>query len=213
MIVEAKEKTSKPVIDFYWDIGSTNSYFAFKLIQPIVVRHNATINWHPFNLGFVFRSNNYVLMDEPGAKMRNRLADLNRWARRYDLKFRMPVNFPIKTSRALRAVIAMRQWNLEFEFMDAIFTAYWENNVGSIGEYQTLGKIAQGLGIDAHKLEAVSESTEVRQMLADSTNNALDLGVFGAPSIVIDKQLYWGKDRMEFVEDHLANIDSPGKAN
>jgi len=59
-------------IDFYWDVGSTNSYFALKLIKPIAARHHATLTWHPFNLGFVFQSNNYVLMDEPKAKMRNR---------------------------------------------------------------------------------------------------------------------------------------------
>ncbi|MFT6435428.1 MAG: 2-hydroxychromene-2-carboxylate isomerase [Candidatus Azotimanducaceae bacterium] len=197
----------KQTLDFYWDIGSTNSYFAFKLIQPIVKRHNAKVRWHPFNLGYVFRSNDYVLMDEPKAKMRNRLADLNRWAKFHQLPFRMPDNFPIKTSRALRAAIAMRQWDLEFEFMQSIFSAYWEKNVGTIGEYTTLTSIAEELGVEAKAFEAVCESDEVKQALIDSTNQALERGVFGAPSIYIDDELYWGKDRMEFIDAQLSSLN------
>ena len=191
-------------VDFYWDIGSTNSYFAFKLIQPIIQRHDATIHWHPFNLGYVFRSNDYVLMDEPKAKMRNRLADLNRWAKFHQLPFRMPANFPIKTSRTLRAAIAMRQWDLEFEFMASIFSAYWEKNVGTIGDYETLTSIAKELGVEPNAFEVACESDEVKQTLIDSTNQALERGVFGAPSIYIGDDLYWGKDRMEFIDAQLA---------
>jgi len=193
------------LLDFYWDIGSTNSYFAFKLIQPIAERYGATIAWHPFNLGYVFRSNNYVLMDEPKAKMKNRLADLNRWAKFHQLPFRMPDNFPIKTSRTLRAAIAMRKWDLEFEFMVLIFSAYWEKNVGTIGEYETLSPLAVELGVDAKAFLAACESPEVKQALIDSTNNALARGVFGAPSIYIGDELYWGKDRMEFIDAQLAH--------
>ncbi len=192
-------------IDFYWDVGSTNSYFALKLIKPIAARHHATLTWHPFNLGFVFQSNNYVLMDEPIAKMRNRRADLDRWAKRYELPFRVPDNFPIKTSRALKGAIAMRQWDKEEDYIDAIFTAYWENNVGTIGEYDTLRDIAATLDVDPDEFESCCERPDIRQALINSTNTALDEGVFGAPTMVIEGEIYWGKDRMEFIEDHLAN--------
>ena len=200
-----------PILDFYWDIGSTNSYFAFKLIQPIAERHGATIRWHPFNLGYVFRSNKYVLMDEPKAKMRNRLVDLKRWAKFHELPFRMPDKFPIKTSRALRAAIAMRRWNREFEVMTLIFTAYWEKNIGTVGEYKTLSSLAEELRIDKNTFQAACESIEVKQALIDSTNEALERGVFGAPSIYINDELYWGKDRMEFIDAQLAAMASDGR--
>lgn len=56
-------------IDFYWDLGSTNSYFAIKLLEPIAKKYGAEICWHAFNVGHVFQSNNYVLMDEPRANL------------------------------------------------------------------------------------------------------------------------------------------------
>ena len=197
---------SDNTVHFYWDLGSTNTYFALKLIEPIAKRHNATIEWHAFNLGHVFKTNNYVLMEEPKEKLNNRLTDLMRWARRYDLRFIRPTNFPIKTARALRGAIAMREYNLEAEFIRAIFKAYWEDNNGQIGEYSELRKIASSLGVDPDTFEHASESDTVRNALITSTNNARANGVFGAPSIVIGDELYWGKDRMEFVEDHLASM-------
>ncbi|MFP6775075.1 MAG: 2-hydroxychromene-2-carboxylate isomerase [Alphaproteobacteria bacterium] len=195
---------SRKQIDFYWEIGSTNSYFAWKLIRPIVERHGATMVLHPVNLGFVFRYHNYVLMDEPKAKISNRIRDLQRWAARYDLPFRMPDQFPIKTSRALRASLAMRRWDLEEAFIDALMTAYWEQNDATIADYAGLRAVAAKLGVDPDALETWSESKDIRQLLIDSTNDALERGVFGVPSFIVDGEMYWGKDRMEFIEDALA---------
>ncbi len=191
-------------IDFYWEIGSTNSYFAWHLIKPILERHGAHLNLHAVNLGFVFRHHNYVLMEEPKAKISNRLRDLERWAERHDLPFRMPDTFPIKTSRALRAALAMRRWDKEIPFIDALMAAYWERNDATIAEYSGLRPLAAALGVDGDALEQAAESDEIRQMLIDSTNNALGRGVFGVPSFIVDGELYWGKDRMEFIEDALS---------
>jgi len=172
----------------------------------LAARYDSQITWHAFNLGHVFQSNRYVLMDEPKAKLRNRRDDLMRWAKRYDLPFRMPDQFPIKTSRALKGAIAMRQWGLEQAFIEAIFAAYWEENIGTIGEYSVLRGIAENLGVDTTTFEVACESQVVREALIESTNSALARGVFGAPSIMIDDTLYWGKDRMEFVEAQLAAV-------
>ena len=190
-------------IDFYWDLGSTNTYFAVKLLPPLAEKYDAEIRWHAFNLGHVFKSNDYVLMKEPRDKLNNRLDDLNRWAKKYNLPFIRPANFPIKTARALRGAIAMREWDLEMPFINAIFDAYWQDDNGKIGEYSELRKIAAGLGVDPDAFEAASESEPVRDALIESTNKARERGVFGAPSMIIDDELYWGKDRMDFIEDHL----------
>jgi len=194
---------SDKTVEMYWEIGSTNTYFALKLIEPILARTGARLVLHPFNLGYVFRTHNYVLMDEPAAKLENRYRDLARWAEKYDLPFRMPGVFPIKTSRALRAAIAMRKWDLEKPFVAAIFAAYWEQNDASIAEYAGLRPLAEKLGVNGDEFEAHSERDEVRQALIDSTNRGLERGVFGVPSMFVGDELFWGKDRMEFVEDAL----------
>jgi 2-hydroxychromene-2-carboxylate isomerase len=70
-------------------------------------------------------------------------------------------------------------------------------------DYAGLRPLAAGLGIDGAAMERAAESDAIRQMLIDSTNQALENGVFGVPSFIIDGELYWGKDRMDFIEDAL----------
>ena len=77
---------TKKKVEMFWDIGSTNAYFALHLIKPILKRTNSDLILHPYNLGFAFRSRNYVLMEEPAIKIENRKVDLARWAKKYNLK-------------------------------------------------------------------------------------------------------------------------------
>jgi 2-hydroxychromene-2-carboxylate isomerase len=195
-------------IEFYWDLGSTNSYFALHLIKPVAARHGATIVPHPFNLGHVFRHHNYVLMEEPKAKIANRIVDLHRWARRHRLPFRMPTKFPIKTSPALRGALAMRRFGKEWAFMEAIFAAYWERDDASVAELAGLRPIAQALGVDADRFLALSDSAEVREELIAETDAGLERGVFGAPTFVVGQEIFWGKDRMDFIDEELARQPS-----
>lgn len=195
--------TKHLTIDFYWDLGSTNTYFALKLLPPIAERYGAEIAWHPFNLGYVFRSNDYELMKEPRDKLNNRLVDLQRWAKKYNLPFKRPENFPIKTARALRGALAMRTLGLEFPYIEAIFTEYWERDNGAIGEYVELRKVAERLGVDGEKFQSLSESEAIRAQLITATDAARQQGVFGAPTMILDGELYWGKDRMDFIVDQL----------
>ena len=194
---------TKKNIEMFWDIGSTNAYFALHLIKPILKRTKSTLILHPYNLGFAFRSRNYVLMEEPSIKIESRKADLARWAKKYNLKFKFPSEFPIKTSRTLRGALAMREFKLEMPFIEAIFREYWENNNATIQNYEGMTPIVKKLGVNPSEFEQLCESDKVRKSLIDSTNNGIKRGVFGVPSIFVGSEMFWGKDRMEFVEDEL----------
>ena len=193
----------KKNVEMFWDIGSTNAYFALKLINPILKRTKSDLTLHPYNLGFAFRSRNYVLMEEPAIKIENRKIDLARWAKKYNLKFKFPSDFPIKTSRTLRGALAMREFNLEIPFIEKIFSEYWENNNSTIQNYEGMAPIVKKLGVNPEEFEQLSESDKIRKSLIDSTNNGIKRGVFGVPSIFVGNEMFWGKDRMEFVEDEL----------
>jgi 2-hydroxychromene-2-carboxylate isomerase len=158
----------------------------------------------PFNLGYVFRHHNYVLMDEPKAKIANRIVDLHRWAKRHQLPFRMPTKFPIKTSPALRGALAMRRFGKEEAFIEAIFAAYWERDDASVAELSGLRPVAEALGVEADRFAALCESDEIREELIAETDGGLARGVFGAPSFVVGQEIFWGKDRMDFIDEALA---------
>ncbi len=97
----------------------------------------------------------------------------------------------------------MRRWGLEMPYIDAVMAAYWEHDDASIADYPGLRPIVAALGVDPDEFEAVSESRPIRQQLIDSTDGGIRRGVFGVPSILVGDELFWGKDRMEFVEDEL----------
>ena len=200
-------------IEFHWDPGSTNTYFAWHLLKPIARNYDARIKPHCFNLGYVFRQNRYALTDEPIAKMRNRKRDLMRWAAHYERPFRIPDRFPIKTSRILRAAVAMRAWNQEAAFIDAVMTQYWEQNNDSIAEDDGLVALAQHLSIPETPFRAALTADETGQTVVNETQSGLDRGVFGAPTIVIEDEIYWGKDRMEFIAWHLKTGQSQLASN
>lgn len=190
-------------VSMYWDFGSTNTYFALKLIRPILDRHGVALELRPYNLGYLFRARNYVLMEEPPEKIENRKIDLRRWADKYSLPFRFPSVFPVKSSKVLRASIAMRDWGLEHQFVDRVMGAYWEQDDSSVTRYDGMRSIVETLGVDHCELVAKSESEEVQQALAKSTNDGVACGVFGAPTIFVGQEMFWGKDRMQFVEDEI----------
>ena len=194
---------TKKNVEMYWDIGSTNAYFALHLIKPILKRTNSELTLHPYNLGFAFRSRSYVLMEEPAIKIESRKVDLARWAKKYNLNFKFPSEFPIKTSRTLRGALAMREFELEIPFIEAIFKEYWEKNNSNIQNYEGMAPIVKGLGVNSKEFEKLCEGDKIRQSLIDSTNEGIKRGVFGVPSIFVGKEMFWGKDRMEFVEDEI----------
>lgn len=190
-------------VEMYWDVGSTNTYFALKLIKPILQRNEARLVLHPFNLGYVFRLNNYELMKEPKAKLRNRKRDLMRWSEKYRIPFQIPKEFPIKSSRVLRGSLAMRRFGQELPFVEAVMDQYWVHADASIATYEGLRPIAQSMGVDPGEFERLSTSDEIGNELAESTNQGMRRDVFGVPMIIVGDESFWGKDRMDFVEDEL----------
>jgi len=195
-------------VELYWDIGSTNTYFAFKLLKPILACHDAELVLHPYNLGYVFRNNQYELMKEPKSKLRYRKRDLMRWSEKYQLPFQIPRQFPIKSSRVLRGSLAMRQKGLDFQFVDEVLDAYWVHADASIVDYAGLRPIAQRLGVDPDWFETTSASEEIGAELARSTDAAVQRGVFGVPMMFVGNEMFWGKDRLDFVEEELARTVS-----
>ncbi len=186
-------------IEFFWDIGSTNTYFAFRDLAGIVARTGAEVVYRPFNLGYVFRHHDYVLAEEPRAKLRYRREDLMRWAEWKGLPFRMPDEFPIKTSRALRGALVMQEFGQQEAYLERLFSAYWERNT-NVAEYATILELIADLEIDPERFLARAESDEIKTRLIDSTNDGLARGIFGAPTCLVGEDMFWGKDRMDFVE-------------
>jgi len=193
------------IVEYYYDFSSTNSYFATFLTPAVCKRTGAELRWLPFYLGYAFRNNNHSLEKEPHAKLAYFWRDHQRWAKRTGLPFRMPSVFPIKSSQALRGAVVMRQWDKEAAYIQEVFRAYWERDE-NIADPVVLGQIAVGLGVDANAFLRESQDEAARQAVIRVTDEGIKRGVFGAPTFFVGEEMFWGKDRLDFVEELLREM-------
>ena len=201
------------VVDFYFDFSSTNSYFAAFMLPEICARNHARVNWIPTHSAALFRGTGFDVMAMTVRKARYLWRDHARYAEMTGLPFKKPSRFPIKTSSALRAVVAAAnatqaddggasREQAQCSISQAIMRAYWERDE-DISDRDVLASVATGAGFDGSALMKIADATLSREQLAAITEKAVVRGVFGLPTFSVGDEMFWGKDRLDFVERML----------
>jgi 2-hydroxychromene-2-carboxylate isomerase len=133
------------------------------------------------------------------------------------LPFKKPGRFPIKTSSALRAVLAAGHTSKPDDsgasrersqraISQAIMRAYWERDE-DISDRNVIASIAASAGFDGTALIEIADAQPARDELAALTATAASRGVFGAPTFFVGDEMFWGKDRLDFVERWLKRTE------
>jgi len=189
-------------VDFYFDFSSTNSYFAAFMLPEIAARSGAEVNWLPVHSAALFRGTGFDVMAMTPRKARYLWCDHARYAELTGLPFRKPSRFPIKTAAALRCAVAL-SGPPRAAFCQAVFRAYWERDE-DVADTRVLGALARGAGLEAEAILRTADSTAIREELRAITERAADRGVFGVPMFFVGGEMFWGKDRLDFVARLLA---------
>ena len=189
-------------LDFYFDIGSPYSYLAATQIEAVAERIGAEVRWRPFLLGGVFKAVGNEMPARVASKARYMLQDLNRWAKHYDVPFQFSSRFPINSLKAQRALVAASRVAGPASvgpFALALYRAYWveDRDVADVDEVR---RAAEAAGLPADEILAAAESQEVKDELRAITDEAVSRGAFGAPTICIGDDTYWGNDRLPLIE-------------
>lgn len=201
------------IVDFYFDFSSTNSYFAAFMLPEICARNNVCVNWRPTHFAALFRGTGFDVMAMTPRKARYLWRDHARYAEATGLPFRKPSRFPIKTASALRTVLAAghaaetddsddSREHAHRAISQAIMRAYWERDE-DISDRDVLASIATSAGFDGAALIDIANAKPTRDELAALTEDAVARGVFGAPTFFVGDEMFWGKDRLDFVEGLL----------
>jgi 2-hydroxychromene-2-carboxylate isomerase len=194
------------VIEFFFDIGSPYSYLAATQMEALAARARTPVRWRPFLLGAVFKATGNTMPAAVPNKARWMLEDLQRWAERYGVPFRMSTLFPLNTLRTQRALVAAARIHGEAAvppFALALYRAYWvqDRDVSADAE---IAACAAEAHLDAASVLAAIDAPETKEALRAATDEAVARGAFGAPAIFVGDALFWGNDRLVLVEDHLA---------
>lgn len=191
--------------DFYYDFGSPTTYLAYVQMEGLVERTGATAVLIPALLGGIFKATNNrspVTVPAKGAWMAK---DMQRFAKRYGVVFTMNPHFPINTLPLMRGAIVAQRDGFFQAYNDAMFQAMWAEGK-NLGDPQTIGAVLAGVGIDPHHMMGAIQEQSVKDALRANTDQAVARGAFGMPAFFVDDELYWGQDRLDFVEEALLAV-------
>jgi 2-hydroxychromene-2-carboxylate isomerase len=192
------------IIEFFFDFGSPTSYLAHTQLPRIAAETGATLTYRPMLLGGVFKATGNASPVTIPAKGRWMGRDIARWAAHHGVPFTFNPHFPINTLALMRGAVGlqMRRPELFEAYLDAIFRAMWvqPRDLSQPGEVATA---LAPLGLAAEDFMALVADGDVKAALIANTDEAVARGVFGAPSIFVGDELFFGQDRMDFVRRAL----------
>ena len=194
-------------VDYYFAPQSPWTYLGHTRFSALVQASGAQVRLLPVDLGAVFAvSGGLPLGKRPPQRQAYRLVELRRYSDHLGLPMVVqPRYFPVSGDDAARLIIAVDQQDgsaAAMRLAGAVFTAVWAQE-RDIASSQTLAELLQESGLPLTRLEQ-SRSPEVQQQYEANTRQAIDGNIFGAPTYVVDGEMFWGQDRLDFVERKLA---------
>jgi len=191
-------------VDFYFDLGSPASYLAWTQLPSLCARQGATLRYQPILLGGVFQATGNASPATIPAKGRYMFTDLARFAARYEVPFGMPSGFPINTLALMRGVLGTQLRSPErFEaLLSALFNGLWAQR-RNLGDNAVLDETLTQAGFDPQVFHGLTADGEVKAALKQATEAAVVCGVFGAPTCFVGDAMFFGQDRLDFVEEAL----------
>jgi 2-hydroxychromene-2-carboxylate isomerase len=189
--------------DFWFDYSCPYAYLASTQVEALAKRTGARLVYKPMLLGGVFAANGtpqklFATLSAPKAAHNAR--DLERWADLWGVPLVMPPGHPLRTVEALRATVAC---GIDPRVVHGFYRAYWVDGRGP-SEEATLRDVLGAAGHDAARILEAIALPEAKDDLRRRTDEAIALGIFGAPAFVVENEhMYWGQDRMHFVERDL----------
>ena len=186
-------------VEFWYEFGSTYSYPAAMRIARLAADSGVEVRWRPFLLGPIFKA--YGWNDSPfnifAAKGRYMWRDLARICAADGLPLKLPpVSFPQNGLKAARLALVGETEGWTPAFTRAVFAANYAEQK-DIADDTTLDAILDGLGVDAPAALATAAAPEIKERLRAQNDEAVALGLFGAPSFTVRDELFWGNDRLE----------------
>ena len=188
-------------IDFYFDFISPYSYLAHKKIINLNLRN--IFNYKAILLGGL---HNLAEVTPPAfneRKMKNMKDDCILIAKKNEISFKWNEKFPINSLYLMRGFLIVDD-NKKSTFIDLCFDAYWKDNL-DISTEKNMQKILTDCAIDYAFFEKGIKEQKIKDELKDLTNEAFKLGIFGAPTFLVNNKLFWGQDRLEYAIDESKN--------
>ena len=191
-------------VEFFFDVGSPTAYLAWTQLPTLCREAGADLLLRPMLLGGVFQATGNVSPVTVPAKGRYMNIDIARHATRYGVPLAINPHFPINTLVLMRAAsgVQLREPQRLDAYLRAVFHAMWVEP-RNLNDPAQVGQTWQAAGFDPAQTLALASDAEVKAALRVTTEEAVERGVFGAPTMFVGDQMFFGQDRLDFVRDAL----------
>jgi 2-hydroxychromene-2-carboxylate isomerase len=191
-------------VEFCFDYVSPMSYFGWTRLKEMRARMGFEIQITPVFLGGIMQATGNRPPGAVAAKADFLQLDIGRHCKRYTLPFRFNPDFPMNTRSLLRATIGYLE-NPDLERLIDLGFHYGWVEPKNLADEVVLREVLAAEGFDPDELMALAAQQDNKDRLLLNTQNAVARGVFGAPTFFVGDAMYFGQDRLDFVEDALTN--------
>ena len=195
-------------IDYYASLNSPWTHLGAARIEAMAMAHGASLRIYPVDFGEIFAGSGGLPLPRRSAQRQAyRLQELARWRDHLGLPIHVqPKHFPSPEMPSAACVIGLRETVGDapaVKLAHRVLKAVWQDEKDP-GDLDTLAELIRDVGLNADAVLKLGADPQWAAMRKADTEAALARGVFGAPSYVIGDDIFWGQDRLEFVERRLA---------
>ena len=187
-------------LEFFFDYVSPYTYLANSQIGEI----GAEVIYRPMLLGAVMQAAGNKPPKTVPAKGRYLETDIQRWAAAYGLPFKWGSLFPQRTVNALRVAIVAEKQGKFHEVHNPLFEAVWVHD-RDVNDNAVLAEIITDAGMDAVSVLEEISTDRIKGELRSNTEEAVERGIFGAPTFFVGDEMFFGNDRFEFIRHALGS--------
>ena len=197
------------VVDYYFSPQSPWTHLGHERFSQIARETGAKVNVFPVDLGRVFPvSGGLPLAKRAPQRQAYRLVELERWSEHLGQPIHLqPRYFPVDGDDAAKLIVAVDMHDgsdAAMRIAGALLRGVWVEEK-NIADPATLQAMLQACALPARRLDD-AQSQAVHERYEDDSQRAIDGGVFGAPTYVVAGELFWGQDRLDFLERRLRTI-------
>jgi len=189
-------------LEFFYDYVSPYSFLADSQLAGLAERTGAEIVYRPFLLGGVMQATGNSPPIGVPAKGAYMAVDLQRWCAEYGVQIAPNPHFPVNTITAMRgALVTLKEGGFP-AYHEALFRSVWCDGL-NVADADVLRGVLEKAGLDAAAILARCSAPETKEALKASTAEAVRRGAFGAPTLFVGDEMFFGNDRLQFVEKAL----------
>ena len=190
----------KITVKFYFDYSCPWTYLGFKRLIQTATRTASTIEWKPVKLEIIKELLNKPSQDTPNYVANYRAKDLQDWASYCSLDIKEHKNLDHRVSlKASKGAFAAIAENTIIEYSAQVFKAFF-SDMADIADSEILVEIAKQLDMDIDNFRLAIEGEQNYEAILKNTNELINKGGYGSPTMVVEDQMFFGNDRMNLVE-------------